>query len=208
MAYARSIANFVNHVEKGNVLRVAGSLKRRPLLAHVTTGWHRQTPLMLASRKGRWDVVKLLLEHGARVGAVDSQGCDALLHATLGGHAAVVSLLLAHGADPYVEALLHDAPLLEASKRGDLRVVLALLQYLPVAGLDRRGRCEKTALYHACEGGSAPVARALLLAGADHRLVAYGGQTPRCAAVQCKRADCVAVLDVSIMPFSIPSCTK
>jgi ankyrin repeat protein len=43
-------------------------------------------------------VVQLLLQHGADVHAVNDEGYHALLYASENGHAAIVELLLQHGA--------------------------------------------------------------------------------------------------------------
>lgn len=49
------------------------------------------TPLMLAAKSGRVEVVKRLLEHGANAKAVDATGKTALDHATLSGETGEVS---------------------------------------------------------------------------------------------------------------------
>jgi hypothetical protein len=56
------------------------------------------TPLMLAAKLGNERMVRILLEHGADVNAVDIRGFSALHFAVWNGHAGTVQLLLDHGA--------------------------------------------------------------------------------------------------------------
>ncbi len=59
------------------------------------TGW---TPLIYAATGGRDEVVRYLIEVGAKVDAEGPNGTTALMMAVRGGHADTVSLLLAKGA--------------------------------------------------------------------------------------------------------------
>ena len=62
---------------------------------------HGRTPLHHAARRGRPDVVELLLEHGADVTAVTSGSMSTPLHAAARSAGPdTVILLFAHGADP------------------------------------------------------------------------------------------------------------
>lgn len=58
------------------------------------------TALLLASRDGHLDAVKLLVEVGADVNAVDPNGITPLLMALTNGQIDVAKFLLEHGADP------------------------------------------------------------------------------------------------------------
>jgi len=64
-----------------------------------------QTALMLASSRGRDDVVEMLLEAGADVNAQDDDGSTALMCAAEHGAISVVKLLLAH---PDCDSTLQD----------------------------------------------------------------------------------------------------
>ena len=57
------------------------------------------TPLHWAARWGNRDVVKMLVEKGARIADVDGERGSVLHWAVIGGHARVVRLLVALGAD-------------------------------------------------------------------------------------------------------------
>src|SRR6202044_3818989 len=61
---------------------------------------HGETALMMASRTGNVDAIKVLLDHGAEVNAKETlRGTTALMWAADEGHAPAIQLLLQHGAD-------------------------------------------------------------------------------------------------------------
>lgn len=62
-------------------------------------GW---TPLLLASENGYEAVVRLLIEKGAEVNAIDEDRSTPLLLAPKNGHEAVVRLLIEKGTKAYV----------------------------------------------------------------------------------------------------------
>lgn len=55
--------------------------------------------LQNAAREGKFDDVKLLLDHGAHVNAKDENGYTALTHAAAIGSAEIAKVLIDHGAD-------------------------------------------------------------------------------------------------------------
>ena len=61
--------------------------------------------LMIASKHGRYDEAKLLLEKGAQVDLQDSKGWCALMFAVQEGHLEVVKLLLEYGANVDLQTL-------------------------------------------------------------------------------------------------------
>jgi ankyrin repeat protein len=62
-------------------------------------GGNNVTPLILASQQGKLDVVAFLLDRGARVNDVMTDGKTALLMASKNGHTEIVRILMAKGAD-------------------------------------------------------------------------------------------------------------
>ena len=58
-----------------------------------------KSALMLASSNGHCDVIKLLLEKGAKVNLQDSNGQTSLIYASMCGKTEVVQLLIKYNAD-------------------------------------------------------------------------------------------------------------
>jgi len=89
------------------------------------SGW---SVLSLTSAKGRYEVVKRLLELGAEVEPKYTKGRTPLICAAEKGHARVIELLAAHG--PNIEAtMFHDGytPLINAARHGHYDAVKTLL---------------------------------------------------------------------------------
>ncbi|MCP9262962.1 Poly [ADP-ribose] polymerase [Dirofilaria immitis] len=99
---------------------------------HGITG-RKSTPLHLACGYNRVRAVKILLEKGADVQAIDigyalclSSGLVPLHNASSFGHLEIVSLLLEAGADSQAEDLWNFTPLHESASKGRLEVVRLL----------------------------------------------------------------------------------
>lgn len=82
--------------------------------------------MTLAARNGHADIVRLLLQHGARPTKADKHGWSPLHRAAQGGSAEVVRLLLEAGAAPDDAACGH-TPLHIAADEGHVEVVRELL---------------------------------------------------------------------------------
>ena len=124
----------------GDVARLAALLDggARDASEPGADGW---TPLHLAAHYGRLDAARLLLERGARVRAVSTNAiANTPLHAGLAGaaDAALVDLLLAHGADPSARGGGGWTPLHLAASRGAADLVRRLL----AAGADGSARSD------------------------------------------------------------------
>lgn len=89
-------------VRSGDIAAVDSLLSADPGLLELRT-LHENTPLMLAVWHGHDDVVKLLLDRGADVGARNEREGTAMHYAALFGHPDAIDLLAANGAD--VDAL-------------------------------------------------------------------------------------------------------
>jgi ankyrin repeat protein len=82
------------------------------------------TPLCASACHGHTEIVRALLAHGADPNLREDELWTPLRWAAAHGHEEVARALLAAGADPDLEA-----PLVEASRRGSLGVVKALLEH-------------------------------------------------------------------------------
>ena len=100
------------------------------------------TPLSLASFKGRKDIVRVLVDHGAIVNK-ESKFCGNPLHAVSQGEyesqedgAAIAQILLDHGADANAPGINHVTPLLLATSSGRIEIVRALLSHGAIANTE------------------------------------------------------------------------
>ena len=165
---------------------------------------NRRTALHYAAAVGDADVAILLLDAGAAIATFDASNRSPLALACRGGHAAVVSLLVARAPPKHLPILLTIAddeagarPLHDAVAGGALAAVAALLDAGADPAVADRAGC--TALVRAAERGDAPAVGALLAAAAAGAAALLGqadarGRTALLAAAQEGHADCVAAL--------------
>jgi hypothetical protein len=129
------------------------------------SGDRNGTPAIIFAAVGGHDgVIKVLLEHGARVDAADKYGNTALLEAAARGHAETVRTLLAAGAKADWQNKAGETALIQAVRAGQAAAVAALIDgKADVNATDYTGR---TALSYATEGRSPRVTSLLQKAGA------------------------------------------
>ena len=152
-------AELIAAAERGDTAGVQQLLQKGANI-EATDKWG-STPLLRAAQNDKPEVVKLLLEKGAKINA---GGGGALLAAVELGNLAMVKLLLDNGAD--IEAMdgFGETALLKAVKRRDNDIVKLLLDKGANPGVkDRNGN---TALLYAAGGGNVEVIRLLLAKGA------------------------------------------
>lgn len=130
-----------------------------------------QCSINLASGRGYYDAVKLLLAEGAEQGpepAGTSHRLTPLHRAAIGGFKQVAQLLLDNGAD--IDAGSSSAPIVWAARHGQEHVVDFLLHNGAALGENDSG---VFAVHHAVVGGYETMLRALVRHGAD-----INGDTP------------------------------
>jgi ankyrin repeat protein len=149
--------------KRGDLATVKALITRNTALAN-SLDKDRDTPLHVASLKGHTDVVKMLLDRGAKANAKDRWGLTALHVAARGGYQDIAELLLSHGAD--VNAQDQDAytPLHEAAS-GDHKDVAKLL-LTHGAEVNAGNRYGETPLFMATARGYRDMAELLLGHGA------------------------------------------
>src|SRR6218665_345840 len=125
------------------------------------------TPLIEASQEGHSDIVKLLLDAGAHVNAVNINKQTPLLVAADSGHLDVVQILLSHGAlvDKIGEGGM--TPLMKAACNGHENVVAMLVKAKANINFISENM---TALGYACIKGHEAIVDFLLCRGADSLL--------------------------------------
>jgi len=122
---------------------------------NATNALHEQA-LMHAAWKGRLEVVRWLLERGARLNR-DGLEWSALHYAVFAGHKTVAQLLIEHGADVNARSTNASSPLMMAAREGHEELARMLL----VAGADPEVRNDwgDDALAWAMRNGHPRIAR-------------------------------------------------
>ena len=147
---------------------VATLIERGALIDDQSLNFLDLTPLMVASKYGHPGVVQELLARGADLERRDKKGLDALSHAVLAEHGAIVELLLARMNGEQRTKTLEGA-LYVASTRNEPGAISALakaganLENLYTVSINQT----RTALMLAAANGHVEAAQALLDAGAD-----------------------------------------
>lgn len=133
-----TVQTLLTAIDAGDAAQVARSATPQTVNQRGEDG---VTPLMLAARRGRRDVVEALIAAGADVNAADDLGLTPLFHACHDpdedrGHPQVVESLIAAGADREARIGYGVRPLMYAAGHGEAAVVEALLK----AGADPLAR--------------------------------------------------------------------
>jgi ankyrin repeat protein len=139
-------------------------------------GLELATPLLIASRDGRFTAAQALLNHGANVDAGDSLGNTPLHDPSRRGDYKIARLLLEHGADVNSKTIGNETPLrLLAGESGNLEVAQLLLEH----GADPsiRSGTGRDSLYMALRNGRSGLAQLLLKHGADPNTRDFYGRT-------------------------------
>ena len=137
------------------------------------------SPLCEAALNGHEDVVVVLLEHGADVSALDTEGRHCLHFAALQGYEAVVILLIEHAAD--VSALDKEgrAPLHLAASCGHAAASTLLIEHVAdVSAQDNSGCSPLHLAANFGHNGHAAVIQLLLDKGAEVSAQNHAGEMP------------------------------
>jgi len=111
----------------GHTQFVHRMLREFNINANVRSHKSEASALHRAAAQGHYDMVELLLAHGADVNAKTSYGRTPLQQAARYGHAAVAQLLIFRGANVNAATEGGETPLLIAVGRNDLKLVKILL---------------------------------------------------------------------------------
>jgi ankyrin repeat protein len=138
-------------------------------------GGSDKTALHHAAQNGRVEVLNSLLDKGADVLAVDSNGKTALHYAAQNGHVKVLNSLLDNGADIHAVDSNGKTALHYAAQDGHVKVLNSLLD--KGADIHAVDSNRKSALHHAAQNGYVEVLNSLLDKGADVLAVDSNGKT-------------------------------
>jgi ankyrin repeat protein len=118
------------------------------------------------------EIIRLLLDHGAKVNALGRNGSTALHHATWNDE--IFHVMLERGADPKLQQSHGVTTLHMACQDGSAALVAKLLQLHP--DLDAWDGAEFTPLLNAAEAGRVDLLKLLIAAGADLKAVQKNGR--------------------------------
>eukprot|EP00042_Codosiga_hollandica_P026955 m.130385 g.130385 ORF g.130385 m.130385 type:complete len:344 (+) comp52345_c0_seq10:26-1057(+) len=173
-----------------------------------TEAKNKRTPLMTACLYGHQEAVELILSLGgeAALNLRDSTGCTALHSAVTAGHASIVRVLVAAGADIWAKDSIGRCILHAAAQAGDGGVffttsseqaeetLLHLIELMGLAGVNAEDNARSTPLHLAASENHPGSVRLLLKHGAIVDAVNTHGRTPLILAATFSRAQAVALL--------------
>ncbi|HXB05617.1 MAG TPA: ankyrin repeat domain-containing protein [Puia sp.] len=133
------------------------------------------TCIDVACQNGSTEIVKILVDHGAKVNAKGYVGHSPLRIASRNGHLDIVKFLISKGADIDSEGDDRATPLESAAGKGHLDIVMVLIA--AGAKVNHQDKDGDTALHEAARGGFLEVAQYLLSKGADTSLKDNDGST-------------------------------
>lgn len=122
--------NIFNAIANGNLESVRKILENDPALLESKQE-NEMTPLMFAASQGKIDIVRYLIENGADINYIKSDGPSSLLFAAMFRHEDVVRLLVENGAEVN-SGNGQDAPIFKAIEYGTKEIA----EYLVEKGAD------------------------------------------------------------------------
>ncbi|CAB1327193.1 unnamed protein product, partial [Coregonus sp. 'balchen'] len=151
-----------------------------------------QTPLHIASRLGKTEIVQLLLQHMAHPDASTTNGYTPLHIAAREGQLETTAVLLEAGASHSLATKKGFTPLHVAAKYGSLEVAKLLLQRKAMP--DDAGKNGYTPLHIAAKKNQTSIASSLLHYGAETNVLTKQGVTPLHLASQEGHSDMTTLL--------------
>lgn len=148
--------------------------------------------LWMASKNGHTDIVKILIEKGARVNAKNAYGITALMLALDKDYTDIIKLLIDNNADINIKAIDGTTTLMMASSKGNIDIVNLLIQ--KGAWVNAKTDNGITALWMATQNGHTDVVKLLIENGAGLDIKATNGSTALMPAAQNGNTEIVKML--------------
>lgn len=170
--YANDLYKAVNK----NDVHTVRALARNRDLVNEQVGRGKNTPLILAARKGNAEIVSILMNSGANVDMRSGNGGTALIIATQKGFTDIAIKLVSAGADVDAKAKNGNTALLVAAQKGYTEIVSKLIS--AGADVDLQAANGTTALIIAVRRGFTEIANQLVNTGTDVNAADSKGNTP------------------------------
>ncbi len=172
----RRLSELHDALKSGDQEKVATLLHDGANIEEYNGPW---TPLMVAAWRGNVDLIRLLLDHGANLYAVNIEGHSALHMAAMRGGADAVRLLVRRGADVNVATLGGRMPLHLAAAHCNRNIVQNTCAALLEAGADVNARSGSgcTPLWSAAVAMRSELVEFLLRHGAELDARDHKGRT-------------------------------
>jgi ankyrin repeat protein len=136
------------------------------------------TPLVLAAEKVLPEVIRLMLQHGAKVNMPSKYNVTPLIAAAAANRLAVVKLLLEYGADPNMKDDFAMTALMHAVKNKNHTVVSALTEVMHKSGIDAADKDNISPALYAAKNNDIQTLSILAKTGADLNVKDELGKTP------------------------------
>lgn len=167
-------AVLVAGVETGTIETVQLLLEKGA--AQYSNHLPKETPILVASRRGHAAITDLFINRGADMATCDAMGWTALHYAAARGHFEVARVLLRAGIDVSIRNVIGETALHLAANRGATSVSHELVKY--GIGINIRNNRQYTALHMAAGEGHEEIVWLLIHAGADISAQNPAGWTP------------------------------
>ena len=148
--------------ERNNIYLVKELLARKAVMSAIGEHVEPSTPLSIATLNKNIEIMRLLLESGARIGD-NAYGSGPLTFAARIGNLAVFRTLLSYDANP----ILLDKALSEATETGNISIMKELLAKGVEANVEYTNYAGRTCLFIAASTGNVDAVELLLDHGAD-----------------------------------------
>lgn len=162
-------------IENNDLLTIR-SLIKAGVNIEARTYWGGDTPLIIATSRGKKSVINALIDNGARINAKCYDGDSSLIISTRGDNKEIVEFLLARGANVEEKDNYGNTPLIIATENNNKEIMSLLLAYK--ANIEAKNDEGYTPLLIAIENGKKELAEFLISKGANPNAEDSLGTTP------------------------------